>query len=98
MSLFFRVLHLNYKSIIKTVITEPMQEFSDCVKLLIHNPNDRDAKVRIKEIESFFLSEPFSALTHANGAEIVEAIHAMLEKQGVHISALLIGKEHKDVQ
>ena len=83
--------------LIKTVITEPMQEYSDCVRLLIHNPNDRDAKTRITEIEGFFLSEPFRALTHANGAGIIAAIHAMLEKQGVHISALLSGKEQNNV-
>lgn len=83
--------------LIKTVITKPLQEYSDCVKLLIHNPNDRDANARIIEIESFFLSKPFRALTHANGTEIIEAIHAMLDKQGVHISALLDGKEHDDV-
>ena len=84
--------------LVEIVITKPMLEYSECVKRLIQNPNDRDAKARIIEIESFFLSKPFTALTHANGAEIVEAIHAMLEKQGVHISALLIGKEHEDVQ
>ena len=84
--------------LIKTVITKPMQEYSDCVKRLIHNPNDRDAKARITEIEGFFLSKPFRALTHANGAEIIEAIHAMLKKQGVNISAMLSGKEHDDVQ
>lgn len=84
--------------LVKAVITKPMQEYSECIKRLIHNPNDRNAKTRITEIESFFLSEPFRALTHANGAEIVEAIHAMLDKQGVHISALLSGKEKKDVQ
>lgn len=75
-----------------------MQEYSECIKQLIHNPNDRDARNRINEIESFFLSEPFRALTHANGTEIVEAIHAMLEKQGVNISDLLDGKERNDVQ
>lgn len=84
--------------LIKTVITKPMQEYSECVKRLIHNSNDQDAKARINEIEGFFLSEPFRALTHANGTEIIEAIHAMLEKQGVRISALLSRKEHKDVQ
>ena len=84
--------------LIKTVITKPMQEYSDCVTRLIHNPNDRDAKVRIKEIEGFFLSEPFRALTHANGAGIIETIHEMLEQQGVSISALLDGKERNDVQ
>ena len=83
--------------LVKTVITKPMQEYSDCVKLLIHNPNDRDAKARITEIEGFFLSKPFRALTHANGAEIIEAIHAMLDKQGVQINALLDGKEHNNV-
>ena len=75
--------------LIKTVITEPMQEYSECVKRLIHNPNARDAKTRITEIESFFLSEPFRALTHANGAGIIAAIHGMLDKQGIHISDLL---------
>ena len=84
--------------LVETVITQPMQEYSECVKLLIHNPNDRDTKARIAEIESSFLSEPFRALTHANGAEIVESIHAMLEKQGVRISTLLDGKERNDVQ
>lgn len=75
--------------LVETIITKPMQEYSDCVKLLIHNPNDRDAKTRITEIEGFFLSEPFRALTHANGTEVIEAIHAMLEKQGVRLSDLL---------
>ena len=84
--------------LVETVIRKPMQAYSDCVKLLIQNPKDMEAKARITEIEGFFLSEPFTALTHANGAEIVGAIHEMLEKQGVHISALLIGKEHEDVQ
>ena len=84
--------------LVETVITKPMQEYSDCVKLLIHNPNDGEAKARITEIESFFLSEPFRVLTHFNGTEIIEAIHEMLDKHGVHISALLDGKEHEDVQ
>ena len=84
--------------LIKTVITKPMQEYSECVERLIQTPNARDAKTRITEIEGFFLSEPFRALTHANGSEIVEAINAMLDKQGVHISALLDRKEHEDVQ
>lgn len=84
--------------LVETIITKPMQEYSECVKRLIHNPNDRNARNRINEIESFFLSEPFSALTHVNGTEIIAAIHAMLDKQGVHISALLDGKEHEDVQ
>lgn len=84
--------------LVEIVITKPMQEYSECVKRLIHNPNDRDAKTRITEIEDFLISEPFRALTHANGAEIVAAIHAMLKKQGVHISAMLSGKEHDDVQ
>lgn len=75
-----------------------MQEYSEYVKRLIHNPNDRDAKTRITEIEGFFLSAPFRALTHANGAGIIAAIHAMLDKQGVQINALLDGKENKDVQ
>ena len=84
--------------LVEIVITKPMLEYSECVKRLIHNPNDRDAKARITEIESFFLSEPFRALTLANGTEIIEAIHAMLDKQGVRISALLDGKERNDVQ
>ena len=84
--------------LVETIITKPMQEYSECVKRLIHYPNDRDAKARITEIEGFFLSEPFRALTHANGTEIIAAIHAMLEKQGVRISALLAGKEQNDVQ
>lgn len=84
--------------LVKTVITKPMQEYSECVHRLVHNPNDRDAKARITEIEGFFLSEPFRTLTHANGTEIIEAIHAMLEKQGVRISALFSRKEHEDVQ
>lgn len=83
--------------LVETIITKPMQEYSDCVRLLIHNPNDRDAKTRITEIEGFFLSEPFRALTHANGTEIIAAIHAMLDKQGVQINALLDGKEHNNV-
>lgn len=83
--------------LIETIITKPMQAYSECVKRLTRNPNDIDAKGRISEIEGFFLSEPFSALTHANGTEIVESIHAMLEHQGVSISALLDGKEPKDV-
>lgn len=84
--------------LIKTVITEPMQAYSECVHRLVNNPNDWGAKARITEIESFFLSEPFRVLTHANGTEIIEGIHAMLEKQGVRISALLSRKEHEDVQ
>lgn len=84
--------------LVEIVITKPMQEYSECVKRLIHNPNDRDAKTRITEIEDFLISEPFRALTHANGAEIVAAIHVMLDKRGVRISALLDGKEHEDVQ
>ena len=75
--------------LVETIITKPMQEYYDCVRLLIHNPNDRDAKTRITEIEGFFLSEPFRALTHANGAGIIAAIHGMLDKQGIHISDLL---------
>ena len=75
-----------------------MQDYSDCVRLLIHNHNDGEAIARIKEIEGFFLSEPFRALTHANGTEIVASIHAMLEKQGVHIRSLINGKEKRDVQ
>lgn len=84
--------------LIKTVITKQMQEYSECVKRLIHNPNDRNTKTIITEIEGFFLSEPFTALTHANGAEIVAAIHVMLDKQGVRISAMLSGKEQNNVQ
>ena len=84
--------------LVETIITKPMQEYSECVKRLIHNPNDRNAKARITEIEGFFLSEPFRALTHTNGTQVIAAIHAMLEKQGVRISALLDGKERKDVQ
>ena len=84
--------------LVETIITKPMQEYSECVKLLIHNPNDSDASSRITEIEGFFLSEPFRALTHANGTEIIAAIHAMLEQQGVRISSFIDGKEHKDVQ
>lgn len=84
--------------LIETVITKPMQAYSDCVKQLIYNPKGGEAKAGITEIEGFFLSEPFSALTHANGKQVIEAIHAMLSKQGVNISALLDGKEHKNVQ
>ena len=83
--------------LVETIITKPMQEYSDCVRLLIHNPNDRDVKARITEIEGFFLSKPFRALTHANGAGIIAAIHAMLDKQGVQINALLDRKEHNNV-
>ncbi|MGN0688309.1 MAG: hypothetical protein ACI4KA_09410 [Oscillospiraceae bacterium] len=83
--------------LIETTITKPMQAYSDCLKQLIQNPKDGEAKARITEIEGFFLSEPFSALTHANGTEIVESIHAMLEPQGVSMSAMLDGKEQKDV-
>lgn len=82
----------------ETVITKPMQAYSECVKRLTRNTNDTEARGRISEIEGFFLSEPFSALTHANGTQVIEAIHAMLSKQGVNISALLDGKEHKNVQ
>lgn len=83
--------------LVETIITKPMQEYSECVKRLSRNPNDNEARSRIGEIEVFFLSKPFNALTHANGTEIVESIHAMLDKQGIHISALLDGKEQKDV-
>lgn len=83
--------------LVETVITKPMQEYSECVHRLVNNPNDWGAKARITEIESFFLSEPFRALTHSNGTEIVEAIYSMLEKQGVNISALLDGKEQNNV-
>lgn len=84
--------------LIETIITKPMQAYSECVKRLTRNPNDIDAKGRISEIEGFFLSEPFSALTHANGTQVIKTIHAMLKKQGVHISTLLSGKEKSDVQ
>ena len=84
--------------LIKTVITKPMQEYSECVKRLIHNPNARDAKARITEIEDFFLSEPFKGLTHGQGSQVIEEIHAMLEKQGVHISGLIDEKEQNNVQ
>ena len=84
--------------LIKTVITEPMQAYSECVHRLVNNPNDRGAKARITEIEGFFLSEPFRALTHANGTEVIKAIHEKLEKQGFIISGLIDGKEHNDVQ
>ncbi|MGN1339673.1 MAG: hypothetical protein ACI4WS_05230 [Oscillospiraceae bacterium] len=83
--------------LVESIITKPMREYSECVKRLIQNPTDWDARNRINEIEGFFLSEPFSAVTHANGTEIIEAIHAMLDKQGVHISALLDGKEQNNV-
>lgn len=68
--------------LIETIITKPMQAYSECVKRLSRNPNDTDARSRISEIEGFFLSEPFTALTHANGTQVLETIHAMLEKQG----------------
>lgn len=84
--------------LVETIITKPMQAYSECVHRLVHNPNDGEAKARITEIESFFLSEPFRALTHTNGTEIIEAIHTTLDKQGVRISALLSRKEHEDVQ
>ena len=84
--------------LVETVIRKPMQEYSDCVKRLIQNTTGRDAKARIIEIESFFLSKPFRALTLANGTGIIAAIHEMLDKQGVHISGLIDGKEHEDVQ
>ena len=84
--------------LIETIITKPMQAYSECVKRLSRNPNDTDARSRISEIEGFFLSEPFIALTNAKGSQVIEEIHAMLEKQGVHISALLSGREQKDVQ
>ena len=84
--------------LVETIITKPMQEYSECVKRLSRNPNDTDARSRISEIEGFFLSETFTALTHAKGSQVIEEIHAMLEKQGVHISALLSGREQKDVQ
>lgn len=83
--------------LVETVITKPMQVYSECVKRLTRNPNDIDAKGRISEIEGFFLSEPFSALTHANGTDIVDSIHAMLEHHGVSKSALLDGKGQEDV-
>lgn len=83
--------------LVETIITKPMQEYSECVKQLIKKPNALDAKARITEIESFFLSEPFRALTHTNGTQVIAAIHAMLEKQGVHISTLLAGKEQNNV-
>ena len=84
--------------LVKTIITKPMQAYSECVKRLTRNPNDTDAMSRISEIEGFFLSEPFGALTHANGTEVIKAIHEKLEKQGFFISSLVDGKEHKDVQ
>ena len=84
--------------LVEIIITKPMQAYSECVKQLIKKPNDLDAKARVTEIEGFFLSEPFRALTHANGTQVIAAIRAMLEKQGVHISALLAGKEQNDVQ
>lgn len=68
--------------LVETIITKPMQAYSECVKRLSRNPNDTDARSRISEIEVFFLSEPFTALTHANGTQVLETIHAMLEKQG----------------
>ena len=84
--------------LVETVITKPMKAYSECVQRLTCNPDDTDARSRISEIEGFFLSEPFRALTHANGTQVIKTIHAMLKKQGVHISTLLSGKEKKDVQ
>lgn len=84
--------------LVETIITRPMQEYSECVNRLFNDPNDRGAKSRITEIEGFFLSEPFRALTQANGTEVIKAIHEKLEKQGFFISSLVDGKEHKDVQ
>ena len=83
--------------LVEIVITKPMLEYSECVKRLIHNPNDRDAKARIIEIESFFLSKPFRALTHANGTEIIEAIQEMLDKHGVHIRGSIDEKAQNHV-
>lgn len=84
--------------LVETVITKPMQAYSECVQRLTCNPDDINARSRISEIEGFFLSKPFTALTHANGTQVIKTIHAMLKKQGVHISTLLSGKEKKDVQ
>lgn len=40
---------------IETIITKPMQAYSECVKRLTRNPNDTDARSKISEIEDFFL-------------------------------------------
>lgn len=84
--------------LVETIITKPMQAYLECVKRLTRNPNDTDARSRISEIEGFFLSEPFTALTQANGTQVLETIHATLEKQGLNISTLPDGKENNDVQ
>lgn len=84
--------------LVETVITKPMQAYSEYVQRLTCNPDDIDARSRISEIEGFFLSKPFTALTHANGTQVIVAIHAMLDKQGVRICSLIAGKEKSDVQ
>ncbi len=80
--------------LVDLVINKPMKEYSQLIRQLIKEPDNEAARNGIKEIEEFFLSEPFMALTKTDGAEVVSAIHSALEKQGIQVSALLDGKEN----
>ncbi len=75
--------------LVDLVITNPMKEYSLLIKQLVKEPDNAAARSGIKEIEEFFLSEPFRALTKTDGAEVVAAIRSTLEKQGVLVSTLL---------
>lgn len=39
--------------LVETIITKPMQAYSECVQRLTCNPDDIDARSRISEIEVF---------------------------------------------
>ncbi len=79
--------------LVDLVITKPMKEYSQLIRQLVKEPDNAAARREIKEIEEFFLSKSFRALTKTDGAEVVSTIHSALEKQGIQVSALLDGKE-----
>lgn len=79
--------------LVDLVINKPMKEYSQLIRQLVKEPNNTAARSGIMEIEGFFLSEQFKALTKTDGAKVVAAIHSALEKQGVQIGALFGGKE-----
>ena len=57
----------NYEKLANAIIIQAADDYRKAAKRLKHNPNHRESKETIEEVERFFRSDWYSVLTDVDG-------------------------------
>lgn len=64
----------NYENLANAIILQAVKDYRLALKCLEMNPNNRDAQSDKEEVERFFRSQWYSALTSVDGEMLIRSL------------------------